>query len=95
MASSKDLFLRGSDEDVKAALAITKSIHFDKLIAFSRAEFAQLMPTHEMCMGVNKFVDILSTIADEDSPDVEPIESGLKHDLSIPPRDVVQSQQTK
>ena len=85
MASSKEYFLR-DDNDVKAALAITKSPIFDKMIAFARAEMSQLNPTSDQLLGANKFIEVLSSLPDEDAEQIEPINSGLKHDLSIPER---------
>ena len=85
MASSKDLFLR-NQEDVKAALAVTKAPIFERLIAFARAEMSQINPTADQMLGANKFIEILSSLADEDAEPIGPIESGLKHDLSIPDR---------
>ena len=86
MASSKALFLRNK-EDVKSALEFTKSPIYEKMIAFARAEFSEQSPTREQSEGARNFINILSNLADEESEPEPWIESGLKHDLSVPPRD--------
>jgi len=85
MASSKDLFLR-NEEDVKAALAITKSDIFFKLLAYARAEFTQRNPTAEQSTGANNFISILADLPEENTEEPEWVQSGLKHDLSVPER---------
>lgn len=94
MATSKDLFLR-NDDDVKAALLITKSPAFDKLIAFARAEFSEQSPTREQSEGAKNFINILMSLPDEDAAPIEWVESGLKHDLSIPDRTEPKTEQKK
>jgi hypothetical protein len=81
MAESKTLFLR-NEEDVKAALAITKAPIFDKLIAFARAEFSERSPTREQSEGVKNFIKILSDLPEDGTPEPDWIESGLKHDFT-------------
>ena len=94
MAQSKDQFCR-SKEDVSAALAITKSDIFFKMLAYARAEFSERNPTLEQSMGANNFVNILLDLPEETEQEPEWVGSGLKHDLSVHPRDVIRSQQTK
>lgn len=81
MASSKETFLRNED-DVKAALAITKSSSFDKLLVFSRAEFMQrYYPTSEQVKAVNDFIAILLGMADDEETEIS-VDSGIRHDLT-------------
>jgi hypothetical protein len=86
MATSKDLFLR-NDQDVKDALVITKSPVFEKLIAFARAEFSERSPTREQSEGAKNFIAILQDLPEESAGEPEWIESGLKHEFTVPSRE--------
>ena len=85
MADSKVLFLRNKD-DVKAALAITTSDIFYKMIAYARAEFTQTNPSAEQSEGANKFIGILMSLPEEEPVIPENLTSGITHDLSVPER---------
>lgn len=94
MQTSKDLFHR-SKTDVKAALGITKSDIFFKMIAYSRAMFSQQNPTYEQATGANNFINILFNLPEEDTEPEQWIDSGLQHDLSIPEKTDKQQPKTK
>lgn len=92
--TSKDLFLRGKDE-VTDALKITKSITFERMIAFARAEFMEHNPTFEQSTGAANFIRILCDLPEDVQEPTEWISSGLQHDLSIPSRTEVKPPETK
>lgn len=94
MADSKSLFLRNKD-DVKAALAITTTDIFYKMIAYARAEFSQSNPSSEESNGANKFISILMSLPEEEPVIPENLTSGLEHDLSIPDRSEPKTEQPK
>lgn len=89
MSKPKDLFLRNK-KDVAAALAITKSDAFEKLMTFARAEFSTRNPTAEQGRGAIMFEEVLRNLPEDDVDDTtwSKITSGavLNHELEIPIR---------
>jgi hypothetical protein len=88
MASSKELYIRSSDdESLKKIIGIVKSMDFEKLVVHARAEFSErFCPSSEQLTGANNFINVLINLADEEAPEPAWVESGLKHDLSVPER---------
>jgi hypothetical protein len=89
MASSKELYIRSSSDDTLVSIITTlKSMDFEKLIVHARAEFSErFCPSSEQLTGANNFINVLLNLADEEAPEPEWVQSGLRHDFSIPERD--------
>lgn len=86
MASSKTLYLRASDEEIGAALAMVKSPAFEKLLVFARAEYFQkFYANSDQTKAVNDFVAVMINLPEDENP-IPEVESGLQHDLSVPDR---------
>lgn len=78
MISPRALFQRSNQEDAKKLSVLVGEGWFQKAVTYARAEMAAGGISAERLEGANRFIETLTTLADEQKPMEGPPDKQLK-----------------
>lgn len=78
MISPRDLFQRTCKEEAKKLAVMVNEGYFQKAVTYTLAELSSRGLSNEKLQGANYFIEVLTTLADEQKPMEGPPDKQLK-----------------